>query len=1143
MLIVKNLKKTYKTKGGVVVHALDDVSITFPESGMVFLLGKSGSGKSTLLNMIGGLDRVDSGEIIVKGKNSKTFSGADYDSYRNTYIGFIFQEYNILNEFNIEQNISLALQLQGKPNDKKAVEAILEQVDLAGLGKRKPNTLSGGQKQRVAIARALIKNPEIIMADEPTGALDSNTGKQVFETLKKLSRDKLVIVVSHDRDFAEHYGDRIIELSDGKIISDTTKEYIEPQAISENVHVVNDHTIAIKDVTKLSDSDMKVILGALKNGQGEAVISSGEHDLPLVRQVIHLKDDNTSEVFNETKDVPVKEYDPKQTKFIRSKLPMSRAFKMGSSSLKLKPVRLIFTTLLTSIALAMFGLASTLMLFKESYSISQALQKSVYQSEVISKYYNATYRSYNLDIETGEIRGDNSYPNTRNTLLDEGDISHLNSNNVGHRFAGLITFDEASYGKSACGSINLKNSSETNDYYYYNGVFAFSDAGEGYLNSANMNIIAGSYPTASDELLISEYHYQLLKLTSDDVNDYNDILGKEYTLYIRGNYGSTSVKTTIKGVYNSGSIPEKFNALKNSQEMNRVDLNELKESFNSYLLNSFQAIVFVSPDFYETYKDNLYHEYDYYQSSYSLGMEGVMFNSEKIPAEYNVRSDQYQSFVSSKVFDYVSKPVTYDINGEIASYVTPKEDEVYLSYSFYTNRKEQQLREYYYGLGRIADSLVFDKDAYDQYQKQADELRNMAYRLADYVYGNYYPEEYDYKKDKQLADEIIDTYFDKTVQKQYVFDLADKLRTGFQSENGYYVNEDDYPEYKDFSNKVSAARASTPYDMSNYESIKNYVLADSDHYLEHFLLYEYSSYYNEENDDNYRARDIRNKYNNQQKIEESEWDFLREFIDKYVNLSGYNMVKPDLNKISKMPAINIDYCYYKTYNGKSGRLKVIGFVQNGEYLLNHDFALSLGSIDRTEIYVSETTSEYQKSVNAKYAYAITHTSFSQDQIAHLLSNTKAYGYKMTDDVYNSLMVMLNLISTLKQVFLISGIVFGTFAALMLFNFISTSISAKTKEIGILRAVGARGNDLFKIFFSESGLIALICSIIAIATSIIVCWRLNVMMQEEVGLSMLNFGPINIGLILAGAIVIAIIGTLVPVIIAAKKPPVESIRTL
>ena len=190
MLEVRNLVKCYSTKGGVTVRALDDVSVKFPERGMVFLLGKSGSGKSTLLNVSGGLDQPDSGEVIVKGRSSAEFSSADFDSYRNTFVGFIFQEYNILNEFTVEQNISLALQLQNKPNDKEAVEALLEKVDLAGLGKRKPNTLSGGQKQRVAIARALIKEPEIIMADEPTGALDSNTGKQVLDTLKKLLNSK-----------------------------------------------------------------------------------------------------------------------------------------------------------------------------------------------------------------------------------------------------------------------------------------------------------------------------------------------------------------------------------------------------------------------------------------------------------------------------------------------------------------------------------------------------------------------------------------------------------------------------------------------------------------------------------------------------------------------------------------------------------------------------------------------------------------------------------------------------------------------------------------------------------------------------------------------------------------------------------------
>ena len=196
MLEIRELTKVYKTKGGAEVRALDGVSVRFEEKGMVFLLGKSGSGKSTLLNLCGGLDSPDSGEIVIKGRSSKDFTQSDFDSYRNTFVGFVFQEYNILNEFSVEDNIALALELQGKNKEKERVKEILRQVEMEDYARRKPNTLSGGQKQRIAIARALVKNPEIIMADEPTGALDSNTGKQVFDTLKKLSENELVIVVS-----------------------------------------------------------------------------------------------------------------------------------------------------------------------------------------------------------------------------------------------------------------------------------------------------------------------------------------------------------------------------------------------------------------------------------------------------------------------------------------------------------------------------------------------------------------------------------------------------------------------------------------------------------------------------------------------------------------------------------------------------------------------------------------------------------------------------------------------------------------------------------------------------------------------------------------------------------------------------------
>ncbi|MCX4313563.1 MAG: ATP-binding cassette domain-containing protein [Clostridia bacterium] len=224
---VSNLSKTYMLKSGE-VKALDDVSFDLPENGTVFILGKSGSGKTTLLNLLSGLDSADEGSVIeVGGKNIVTCSQSERDGYRNSHCGFVFQEYNLIPELDVKENVGLSLELQGNKDNKSAVENALKLVELDGYGNRKITELSGGQKQRVAIARALVKNPEIVFADEPTGALDKSTGESVMKLLKRISEEKLVIVVSHDREFAEKYGDRIIELSDGKLVSDSDGEHTE----------------------------------------------------------------------------------------------------------------------------------------------------------------------------------------------------------------------------------------------------------------------------------------------------------------------------------------------------------------------------------------------------------------------------------------------------------------------------------------------------------------------------------------------------------------------------------------------------------------------------------------------------------------------------------------------------------------------------------------------------------------------------------------------------------------------------------------------------------------------------------------------------------------------------------------------------
>ena len=222
MLELKDIKKTYDT-GVEKVHALKGISLKFRESEFVSILGESGCGKTTLLNIIGGLDRYSSGDLIINGKSTKNFKDRDWDSYRNYSIGFIFQSYNLIAHQTILSNVELALTISGVSKKERRDRAIkaLEQVGLKDKIDYKPNQLSGGQMQRVAIARALVNNPDIILADEPTGALDSKTSEQVMEILKKISKDKLIIMVTHNAELAEKYSNRIIRILDGKITSDT----------------------------------------------------------------------------------------------------------------------------------------------------------------------------------------------------------------------------------------------------------------------------------------------------------------------------------------------------------------------------------------------------------------------------------------------------------------------------------------------------------------------------------------------------------------------------------------------------------------------------------------------------------------------------------------------------------------------------------------------------------------------------------------------------------------------------------------------------------------------------------------------------------------------------------------------------------
>ena len=237
MLQIKNISKQYKT-GDLVQDALKEVSLNFRDNEFVSILGPSGSGKTTLLNIIGGLDRYDSGDLIINHVSTKNYKDRDWDSYRNHTVGFVFQSYNLIMHQTVLSNVELALTIGGISKKERKARALkaLEEVGLKEQAHKKPNQMSGGQMQRVAIARALVNNPDILLADEPTGALDTETSVQVMELLKKVAKDRLVIMVTHNPELAEEYSTRIVKLKDGKVIDDSAPFLLNVKDLQEPEH-------------------------------------------------------------------------------------------------------------------------------------------------------------------------------------------------------------------------------------------------------------------------------------------------------------------------------------------------------------------------------------------------------------------------------------------------------------------------------------------------------------------------------------------------------------------------------------------------------------------------------------------------------------------------------------------------------------------------------------------------------------------------------------------------------------------------------------------------------------------------------------------------------------------------------------------
>ena len=987
MLEVRNLSKIYKStvKGGVDTKALDNVSLTFPDKGMVFLLGKSGSGKSTLLNVCGGLDAPTDGEIIVKGKSSKNFSQSDFDSYRNTFVGFIFQEYNILNEFSVEDNIALALELQGKPKDKKVIADLLEQVDLSGFAKRKPNTLSGGQKQRIAIARALVKSPEIIMADEPTGALDSATGKQVFDTLKKLSADKLVIVVSHDRDFAELYGDRIIELKDGKVLTDISKTEQTQTAVTDSISSM-DGILCIKKGADLDEADFEQIKSFLKESKNDIIIAKDEKDVSAFKKAARINNDGSREYFADTDEskLDIKDYLPDDSNFIRSKLPLRHASKIGISSLKNKPFRLILTILLCTVSFILFGLLSTLTFYDSEAMFKQTLSDSNREYVTVEKNYLSTVNVY----EHGTKMYD--FEEISVATFNESDIQQLSS-----------TFGKDIFGAALTNGMEF-NVRSSGSAYWNTSISSVAYIPEG---NSFRNKISGKYPEKDGEICISSYSAQAIVSTKAadekgniiEANTPNDLIGK--TIRVSGQ------PYKIVGIFDCGEVNPKYDVLKDATENNYALMN----SFESELFDGTYLLALFSKQDFESIAKNI-HSYG-----------NSMFRNDT-PAFVNVKIPS----------------------------VGQEE-----------NREDEGSREEYPQYRYYSESDVFKSDI-KYFDANKKSLGNNEILLSETLWSS-----------------LLYSICEKTYGNTENFEELSKLQEAIQMF--------DSGEKFEINKETGEMQSRTPLTKEERNDLRTMLIEKFGNIPVTFEVTPADS--------------------NQVRIGEPSVYTVAGIILSDPSYGTVYLTQSEYDRLWALQLPTFENCFVSTTN----------------YVADPNAIYSV-------IYAPFSNTDEQKNI----LWDI-HSNKEFDANATRISVGGRY--------ISELDGIDDMVKSMSQVFLYVGLVFALFAILLFSNFISTSISQKRHEIGILRAVGARGTDVFKIFFSESFIIAFICSLLATVSTAILCSVINTAMAAEVGASIFVFGPFSIIIVIATAILTAILATFVPVWLAARKKPVESIRAI
>lgn len=1018
MLELKRITKIYHSKAQD-VKALDHVDLYFEEKGMVFITGKSGSGKTTLLNVIGGLDNFDHGELVIKGRSSYVFSKSDYDSYRNTYIGFVFQEYNLIDSMTIEKNLSLATELQGKKASHEEILKLLKSVDLDDVANRKPQELSGGQRQRVAIARALVKDPAIIMADEPTGALDTANGLQIMNILKKLSKTKLVIVVSHDMDLANKFADRIINLKDGKVDSDVTVTVDENS--NKNIASNKDY-IAVKRGAELSEEDVIALKEAVVKGKDVLVT------------------DNININKKATQITDKKQYG--RTHFIKTHMGFWDTIKLGLGTLRTKVVRLIITILLCALSFSVFGIFDSMAIFDEQRLATNTLRASIAPSIAFSPKI--------IDNENGK---------TYDIKVNDGLIESLEKQ-TGYSIKGV--YSSYYIGENVIPTeLNNNVAAKIGKYYYYKNTTGAVEFSQEELSAYGFSMLYGRLPEEFDEIAVTEYYANCMinwwyNYIGDDgethyVEKIEDLVNLDKPLTLTLGTGSTGRSTVtqykIVGIVKTGTIDGKFDKLKGKTDKNADRYDEAsvmdQEEFLNYINNGFFLNIFTKPGFVKdamrrykapvSYKNTAYR---YTTTATENYLHDYLAEGTAATAP-NISSSTFYTYDDISNIEGISQWFFDDRQDE-----TLEEDEILLNVS--------QLRTWF------ADVVSF-VNRYANPTRRIEELDSIMAICQN-----------DENKDNP---DMIDIY-----------NLAEEEKANVQTHSQDLIEcyETAYSQWNIVNSRNANGEELTT-------AAKNWIEA-----VITMESYVYGG--------------------NMMTIDEL---FSRTYD---VNKENTNTTVDAENRFKTFK----DFRVVGVYSG-------IGISGDGCMVLTRDTISKLG--------VDLSQGVYTKLL----ATNLGHGNISK--LSSLLYSKSGLSFETVNVALRMIQSNPDFFENLAIIFLIASGVFAIFSIVMFANLISTSIKDKYTEIGILRALGAKGSDILNIFIIESVTIALINAVVASIVGALGSLLVNAILSGYLNLyiPLATYGIREVLIIFGLSLGVGVISASIPIISISRQKPVETIR--